>query len=85
MASTRLAARRVHTHRVRLGLSPEQYGVRIGVVGMTVRRVEAGATPFRNTQKKFAAALSTPERPVEVDELWPLSLDRREPARRVAA
>lgn len=72
MASTRLAAQRIHTHRVRLGLSPEQYGIRIGCAGITVRRVEAGCTPFRHTQAKFARDLE-----VEVDELWPLSLDRR--------
>lgn len=70
--SNRLAARRIHQHRVRLGLSPEQYGIRIGCSGMTVRRVEAGYTPFRSTQAKFAAALA-----VEVDELFPLTLDRR--------
>lgn len=45
---------------------------------MTVRRVEAGYTPFRSTQKKFADDLK-----VEVTHLWPLSLDRRE--QRVAA
>lgn len=39
---------------------------------MTVRRVESGYTPFRSTQAKFAAALK-----VEVDDLFPLSLDRR--------
>lgn len=72
MVSNRLAARRIHQHRVRLGLSPEQYGIRIGVAGMTVRRVEAGYTPFRSTQAKFARDLG-----VEVDELFPLSLDRR--------
>lgn len=72
MASTRLAGRRLQTHRVRLGLSPEQYGIRIGVAGMTVRRVEAGYTPFRSTQAKFARDLG-----VEVDDLFPLSLDRR--------
>lgn len=73
MASSRLVGRRVHQHRVRLGLSPEQYGLRIGVAGMTVRRVEAGFTPFRSTQRKFACDLG-----VEVDELFPLSLDHRE-------
>lgn len=72
--SKRLAASRIHQHRVRLGLSPEQYGIRIGVSGMTVRRVEAGYTPFRSTQAKFARDLS-----LEVDELFPLSLDRRRP------
>lgn len=74
--SKRLAGRRIHQHRVRLGLSPEQYGVRIGTSGMTVRRIEGGYTPFRSTQKKFAKDLG-----VEVDELFPLTLDRR----RVAA
>lgn len=57
---------------MRLGLSPEQYGIRIGCAGMTVRRVEAGYTPFRYTQAKFARDLG-----VEVDELFPLDLDRR--------
>lgn len=72
MASNRLAGRRIQQRRVRAGLSPEQYGIRIGVSGMTVRRVEAGYTPFRSTQAKFAKDLD-----VEVDELFPLSLDRR--------
>jgi transcriptional regulator with XRE-family HTH domain len=70
--SKRLAGRRIHQHRVRLGLSPEQYGLRIGTSGMTVRRVEGGYTPFRSTQIKFARDLH-----VEVDELFPLTLDRR--------
>lgn len=70
--SKRLAGRRIHQHRVRLGLSPEQYGLRIGTSGMTVRRVEGGYTPFRSTQIKFARDLR-----VEVDELFPLTLDRR--------
>lgn len=70
--ATRLSARRIHQHRVRLGLSPEQYGVRIGCSGMTVRRVEAGYVPFRSTQAKFAKDLD-----LLVDDLFPLSLDRR--------
>lgn len=72
MLSTQLAGVRIHQHRVRLGLSPEQYGIRIRCSGMTVRRVEAGYRPFRSTQAKFAADLE-----VEVDELWPLDLDNR--------
>ena len=52
--SNELARRLIHQHRVRLALSPEQYGHRIGVSGMTVRRVEKGYTPFLSTQKKFA-------------------------------
>jgi len=78
--SNRLAAARIHTHRVRLGLSPEQYGIRIGTSGMTVRRVEEGYTPFRSTQVKFAKDLD-----VEVDELFPLTLDRRRRQSRVMA
>lgn len=77
--SKRLAASRIHQHRVRLGLSPEQFGVRVGVSGMTVRRVEAGFVPFRSTQAKFAREMG-----VEIDEIWPLSLDRRKPRTREA-
>ena len=51
---------------MRLGLSPEQYGLKIGCSGMTVRRVEEGYTPFRSTQAKFAKALE-----LEIDELFP--------------
>jgi DNA-binding XRE family transcriptional regulator len=54
---TQLARRRIHEHRIRLGLSPEQYGLRIGVSGMTVRRVERGYVPFLSTQAKFAKAV----------------------------
>jgi len=63
--SKQLARRRIQQHRVRLGLSPEQFGIRIGVSGMTVRRVEAGYVPFLSTQAKFARALE-----VEIDDLF---------------
>jgi hypothetical protein len=69
--SKRVAASRVHAHRVGLALSPEQYGARIGVSGMTVRRVEQGYQPFRSTQGKFARDMR-----IEVTDLWPLALDR---------
>jgi DNA-binding XRE family transcriptional regulator len=72
MASNRLAGNQVQLHRVRLGLSPEQYGIRIGVSGMTVRRIEDGCTPFLSTKKKFASALG-----LEVDELFPDSVKSR--------
>lgn len=74
------AAVRVHRHRVRLGLSPEQYGHRIGCAGMTVRRVEAGYTPFRSTQAKFAKDLRVP-----VDALFGLELDRGRVASKAVA
>ena len=54
MSISLIAGHRIRCHRVRLGLSPEQYGLRIRVSGMTVRRVEKGYTPFLSTQKKFA-------------------------------
>lgn len=60
-----LARQRIHEHRVRLGLSPEQYGYRIRVSGMTVRRVEQGYKPFLSTQAKFASDLDT-----TVDDLF---------------
>lgn len=73
--SKRLAASRIRQHRIRLGLSPEQYGIRIGCSGMTVRRVEDGYGPFLSTQKKFAADLS-----IEVDELFGMTgAPRRQP------
>lgn len=79
--SNRLAARRIQAHRVGLGLSPEQYGLKIGVAGMTVRRVEAGYTPFRSTQVKFARSLD-----VSVADLFPLALDTwRVGAKKMAA
>lgn len=63
--SNQLARHLIHQHRVRLALSPEQYGHRIKVSGMTVRRVERGYVPFLSTQGKFAADLG-----MTVDELF---------------
>lgn len=63
-------------HRIRPGMSPEQYGVRIGVSGMTVRRVEDGYRPFLSTQAKFAGDMD-----LRIDELWPIQRRRQ----RVAA
>jgi DNA-binding XRE family transcriptional regulator len=63
--SNQLAPLLIHQHRVRLALSPEQYGHRIGVSGMTVRRVERGYTPFLSTQGKFAADMG-----MTVDQLF---------------
>ena len=71
MASNRLAGSRVALHRSRLGLSPEQYGIRIGVSGMTVRRIEQGYRPFLSTQIKFAQDMG-----LLVDDLWPLGSRR---------
>lgn len=70
--STRLAAQRIEAHRLSLGLSPEQYGIRIGVSGQTVRNVESGRVPFLSTQKKFADAQE-----LERGELFPRPTRRR--------
>ena len=61
-----LAPHLIRQHRVRLGMSPEQYGQQVvHCTGVTVRRVERGYTPFLHTQKKFADALG-----MTVDELF---------------
>jgi DNA-binding XRE family transcriptional regulator len=61
-----LAPHLIRQHRVRLGMSPEQYGQQVVYcTGVTVRRVERGYTPFLHTQKKFADALE-----MTVDELF---------------
>jgi hypothetical protein len=65
MPTDSLARRLIYKHRMRLGMSPEQYGARIGCAGGTVRRVEKGYVPFLHNQKKFAAGLD-----MEIEELW---------------
>ncbi len=76
MSSNRLAGRRIQQHRVQLRLSPEQYGLRIGVAGMTVRRIEEGKTPFLSTAGKFADDMG-----LAPEDLWPGYMKAR-PARR---
>lgn len=64
--SNPLAPHLIRQHRVRLGMSPEQFGQTVvHCTGVTVRRVESGYTPFLHTQKKFADALG-----MTVDELF---------------
>lgn len=66
MQTGELAKRLVHSHRVRLGMSPEQYGSEVvHCSGGTVRRVEKGYVPFLYNQRKFAKALQ-----MELTELW---------------
>jgi transcriptional regulator with XRE-family HTH domain len=67
MPTDSLARRLIYKHRMRLGLSPEQYARMIGCSGGTVRRVERGYTPFLHNQFKFAAALG-----MEREDLWGL-------------
>lgn len=55
-------------HRVNLGLSPEAFGWQIGVSGMTVRRIEAGANVRTRTAFLIAQSMG-----VAVTELWPVA------------
>lgn len=50
-----------------LGLSPEQFGWRVGVSGMTVRRIEAGANVRTRTAFLIAQSMG-----VSVTDVWPL-------------
>lgn len=42
MASKRQIGLQVATHRVNAGLTPEDLGAKVGVSGMTIRRIEKG-------------------------------------------
>lgn len=66
MASNRVAGRRIREHRINLGLSPERYGVRIGVSGGTVRRIEVGCAPTVRTMFLIASDMG-----LQVTELFP--------------
>lgn len=65
MQSNRVAGRRIKIHRVNLGESPEQFGGRIGVSGMTVRRIEEGKPLTVRTAFLIAADMQ-----VAVTDLW---------------
>jgi transcriptional regulator with XRE-family HTH domain len=42
MRSSKVVGGRVRLARIEMGLSPEQFGERFGISGMTVRRLEDG-------------------------------------------
>jgi hypothetical protein len=66
MPTDSLARRLIYKHRMRLGMSPEQYGEQVvKCSGGTVRRVERGYVPFLHNQIKFAVALG-----MELEDLW---------------
>jgi DNA-binding XRE family transcriptional regulator len=65
MQTDSLARRLIYAHRMKLGMSPEQYGTHIGCAGGTVRRVEKGYVPFLHNQRKFADALG-----MDRESLW---------------
>ena len=55
-------------HRVNRGESPEAFGSRIGVTGMTIRRAERGRSITVRT-----AFLIAKDMGVAVVDLWPVS------------
>jgi len=68
MSSSRSTRDRIRTHRVNLGESPEAFGARIGVTGMTVRRAEKGKSITVRTAFLIAGDMG-----VSVTALWPSS------------
>lgn len=66
MQSNRVAGKRIRIHRINLGESPEVFGSRIGVSGMTVRRIENGKPLTVRTAFLIAEDMHVP-----VVELWP--------------
>mgnify|MGYP001081835876 CR=1 FL=1 len=60
------AGRRVRIHRINRGMSPEQFGHRVGVSGQTIRRIENGKRPTIRTMFLVARELDC-----EVVDLWP--------------
>lgn len=60
-------ANRLKVLRMNSGMSPEQLGQRVGVSGMTIRRIEQGKLPTVRTM--FLIAQEFDE---EVTSLWPV-------------
>lgn len=67
MRSTTQTASRLKELRINRGLSPEQLGARVGVSGMTIRRVEGGKHPTVRTMFLLAQEFDC-----KVVDLWPL-------------
>lgn len=62
---------RIYRYRESKGLSPERFGSRVGVSGMTIRRIEDGRAKSISLlpRTKFLIAQ---EMGLEVDDLWPM-------------
>lgn len=55
-------------YRTNAGLSPEDLGMKVGLSGMTIRRVEHGVgSPTVRTRFRLARELG-----VEVTDIWPM-------------
>lgn len=76
MASKQQAGLQLRTYRVNAGLSPEELGARVGLSGMTIRRLEEGVgIPTMRTRFLIAKELG-----FQVTDIWPLSRRSRVPA-----
>lgn len=65
--SLRDAGREIREMRTNEGLTPELLGMKIGVSGRTVRRIEEGHRPTVRTMFLLASEFD-----LEVSELWPM-------------
>lgn len=75
MASRKQTGLQLRTHRTNAGMTPESLGHKVGLSGMTIRRLENGVgCPTVRTRFLIARELG-----LEVTDIWPLE------TRRVAA
>lgn len=73
VASKKLAGLQLERYRVNAGLTPEELGAKVGLSGMTIRRVEQGVG-FPTIRTKFRLAR---ELGVDVTEIWPIDARRK--------
>ncbi len=66
MSSSQATRSRIRFHRINLGESPEAFGARIGVAGMTIRRIERGKSLTIRSAFVIAADMG-----LAVTDLWP--------------
>lgn len=67
MASTQQAGLQLRSHRMNRGMSPEELGRKVGVSGMTIRRLERGVgRPTIRTRFLIARELG-----LQVTDVWP--------------
>lgn len=66
MKNSKTTGRRIQRHRRDMGMSPERFGEKLGVSGMTIRRIEQGQGLQDRTAFLIAGDLG-----VTVSELWP--------------
>jgi len=69
MVQTKATGRRIRALRLERGLSPEQFGERVGLSGMTIRRLEDGRQ--RRTHPRTMFRISQ-EAGIPVGELFDL-------------